>query len=54
MRLPITVINKNIDDQGPGAHPNPILANQFKCLAREKLRFFVLKGAIVGPHQTFS
>ena len=30
-----------------------IFANQFKCLTWEKLRVFILKLAISGPHQPF-
>ena len=44
----------NIDNQGARAPLNSIFANQFKCITREKLRVFVLKFAIPGPHLTFS
>ena len=39
--------------QWPRAPVNSIYANQFKCITAEKLRVFVLKVAISGPHQTF-
>ena len=47
-----TVINNNIDDQEARA-PQFNFFNQFKCMARVKLRVFVLKVATSGPHLTF-
>ena len=42
--------NINIDNQGDLAPSIQIFANQFTCITREKLRAFVLKAAISGPH----
>ena len=47
------IINNNIDDQGLRASLNLVFVNQFKCVTRKKLRAFVLKVVISGPHLAF-
>ena len=49
----LLIFVNNINDHGPRAPLNSIFANQFKYITLEKLRVFVLKFAISGPHLTF-
>ena len=42
--------NNNIDDQVAQARSNQIFAIQFKCVALEKFKFFVLKVATASPY----